>query len=294
MTRRGLTVKRVIKLCVVKGTAMFNIHRLHRRPSFPHAAWLSPANRLTHIQNLVRRREPDAPLRSRVLHVELEPPRRKLPTNNQHAEAGIYSRKTETFQFAEAKGERHLLTICEADPAVISYTSQPHTLRFRGDCSFEAYTPDVLINKVDNVTEVVEVKYDYRDAVDDTRYLRKLLAASRYYDSIGWRFSILTEADDLEGSISLANARAIDLCKNDQLDTADLFRLSVLLGESGGSSTLGAAEACLKRSEEEHPAFARRKVLAAISGRELGVDIHGRLLNPSSVVWSLGSKGTSR
>lgn len=293
MTRCDLLVKSSKFAVRAESTAM--LRRLHRSPSIPHAEWLRPENRFRHLERLLGQREPQGRFRPETISIHVSPSSRTIPGNNKRPEWAVYSRKGGAYRFAEADGERDYLIICEADPAVISYDAQPHSLNFGGvDLPFRRYTPDVSVARMDGVTEIVEIKYDYFDATSDTDYIKKLLASKCYYDKVGWKFSILTQTEDILGSVSLLNANAVETCKNDSLDDLDLYRLSVLLGRSNGKSTVAAALECLRRGENEHPALSRRKFLAAVARREIGIDIHGSIIGPSTTIWTLANATVSK
>ncbi len=269
---------------------------LNRVPSIPDAEWLDPNNRFNHLERLVREREPDSKFRpdlvpTQLIRHEAHGPARAIPSNGPHAEGAYFSRKGQGFRYWEAPGEKKKMLICESDPLVEEYWHQPHTLHFLSrDQQFRSYTPDLEIHLMDGAKEIVEVKYDYADAVSDTVYIKKLLVARLHYAGLGLRMAIVTEMEDLDNSVALINARTIAPCRHDLLSTLDLLRLSTHLEDQGGRSTLGAVCQCMRNHAEEHPVMSRRKALAAIARREIGVDLHTLLFSPDTAVWTLANR----
>lgn len=269
---------------------------LNRVPSIPDAEWLDPESRFDHLARLLRQREPNSKFRPDLVATQLicresGGPARAIPSNGPRAEGAYFSRKSQAFRYWEAPGEKKKMLICESDPLVEQYWHQPHTLHFPGsDQGFRSYTPDLEIHLSDGSTQIVEVKFDYADAVKDTAYIKKLLVARLHYAGLGRQMAIVTETEDLDGSVALANARTIAPCRHDMLSTLDLMRLSAHLDEQGGRSTLGAVCHCLQSHAQEHPAMSLRKALAAIARRKIGVDIHTVLLSPNTAVWTLSGR----
>lgn len=108
---------------------------------------------------------------------------------------GLYfSAKCGRHQPWEARTELKAFYWVEASTNVLAYWAQPHTLKFPMDGKLCRYTPDREDALVGGIVEIVEVKNDF-DEKKDPQYTRKLDHARAIYESLGYRFRILTIAN---------------------------------------------------------------------------------------------------
>lgn len=120
------------------------------------------------------------------------------------------SRKTPRPVAFESRLERDLLILLEAEPAVVTFDTQPVTIPFRGRERARSYTPDCRVVYRAAPTELVEVKY----AADIAAYEPKARtdieeahdAARSFCDARSWRFVLRTDRDILGPTLDRAMA----------------------------------------------------------------------------------------
>lgn len=120
------------------------------------------------------------------------------------------SRKTLHPVAFESRLERDQLILLEADPAVVTFDTQPVTIPFRGRERARSYTPDCRVIYQAAPTELVEVKY----AADIAAYEPKARAdmeeahdaARSFCDARSWRFVLRTDRDILGPRLDRAHA----------------------------------------------------------------------------------------
>lgn len=123
-------------------------------------------------------------------------PARKIPLNYRHITGYIHSDKSDDYTHFEASLERDALLLCEFDPKVKKFKTQPRRFHFIRNGKPRHYTPDIHIEYEDGRKLYVEIKYR-ADLKEDWLELKpKFKAAIRELKTeSATRFKILTEQE---------------------------------------------------------------------------------------------------
>lgn len=122
------------------------------------------------------------------------PVRLRRNGNRKTAMGVLFSAKNGCHLPWDAKTELKVCQWAEVSTDVVSYMTQPHTLRMVVDGCQVFYTPDVRFDLAGGAVQVVEVKNRF-DERKDPAYSRKLKQAAQVYDALGYTFSIAESAD---------------------------------------------------------------------------------------------------
>lgn len=287
-------------------------------PLIPPLSWSDVDARFDHLKELVRKSGRDIPSLAfgRMTYASDGGPMRRVPTPSAAKHEGhIQSVKTRRTAHWEAAGERLLILESEVDTRVRAYACQPHRLdiycgrlthgsvdptsppdtsKLVGNYELEhmVYFPD-MERQIDGLgTQIIEVKQDYYDTIQDLEYVRKIVAAKQFYDLFGVKFTILTANDDLSGNIISKNARLIAVDRHATLSTSDLLTMSLHMAQRQDRSTYGELVRELQSLNSLNTPTNRSKIHAAIVRRLLGVDLHRRI-SDTSPIWVLPSDPTA-
>ena len=86
-------------------------------------------------------------------------PARKIPLNYRHITGYIQSDKSDEYTHFEASLERDALILCEFDPNIEYFKTQPRRFNYLLNGKKHHYTPDIMVKYKDGVILYVEVKY---------------------------------------------------------------------------------------------------------------------------------------
>ena len=114
--------------------------------------------------------------------------------NRKTAMGIVFSAKNGCHLPWDAKTELKVCQWAEISTDVVSYMTQPHTLRMVVDGRQVSYTPDVRFDLAGGGVQVVEVKNSF-DERKDPAYSRKLKQAAKVHNALGYRFTIAESAD---------------------------------------------------------------------------------------------------
>lgn len=294
-------------------------NRTSPAPLYPPASWSNVEARFDHFEDLVRESGRSVPfmLSGRMTCDPKGRPMRRIPTPSATRHEGlIQSVKNHRTMHWEAEAERLLILHSEVDAEFLNYSCQPHRLDLyvmspqEGQSNEQnirwseapflfaktihehlVYYPDMLRTTASGKTEIIEAKQDYHDAVRNIDYLTKILAARRFYNDRGIRFSLLTAADDLSKPILSQNVRAIALDRHASISTSDLLVISRHMARRSNKSTYGELVEELCQLNSLNAQSNRAKVNTAIVQRLLAIDLTKRLQS-SSPIWAIGDTAT--
>ena len=121
-------------------------------------------------------------------------PARKIPLNYRNITGYVHSNKSDAYTHFESSLERDALLMCEFDPNIKSFKTQPRRFNYIHHGKNRHYTPDILIEYQDNRKLYVEVKYRDDLKKDWEKLKPKFKAAIKELKGeTGTRFKILTE-----------------------------------------------------------------------------------------------------
>lgn len=186
------------------------------------------------------------------------------------------SKKVRRTMPFDAMHERDLLWICEADPRVETYLTQPHRLEIRIQSSSRPliYFPD-LMRRLDNgMIEIVETKKTLAEVSSDPAYEVKLDLARQIYEMEGWRFLVLDQ-DTIRRQPRLGNARLIAGDRHTRTSTTDIMKVQQRAEFDG--FCYGSAIAALSATDNPFDPLARAKLHALIVKRFVSIDIEKSL-----------------
>jgi hypothetical protein len=172
----------------------------------------------------------------------------------------------------DAMHERDMLWISEADPAVVTFLSQPHRLELNvhGKNRPLIYFPDLRRDMEDGAVEIIETKKHASEVDADPLYAQKIELARQVYAMLGWHFRIMDWPTIKRGSV-LSNARMIAGSHHVKLTTKDRMQLLSLLQ----FRAIPYSEVITGMSDTADPfdIVAREKLHAAIVHRVARLDI---------------------
>ncbi|RZJ46711.1 MAG: hypothetical protein EON87_03640 [Brevundimonas sp.] len=122
------------------------------------------------------------------------PVRLRRNGNRKTAMGILFSAKNGCHLPWDAKTELKVCQWAEVSTDVVSYMTQPHTLRMVADGRQVTYTPDVRFDLAGGGVQVVEVKNRF-DVRKDPAYSRKLKQAAQVYAALGYTFTLVESAD---------------------------------------------------------------------------------------------------
>lgn len=222
-------------------------------------------------------------LAARVVTADDGGPIRTITAVNYRRPTGRFpSRKAlRTLPF-DAMHERDLLWISEADPAVVSFLSQPHRLELnvRGRNKPLAYFPDVRRDMENGGVEIIETKKRANEVDADPFYAQKIELARQVYEMLGWTFRVVAWPEIKRGA-TLSNARMIAGSHHVRLTTTDRLRLMSILQDT--AVAYGDVVSALSDAADPFDVVAREKLHAAIVHRIASVDIHAPIFAHSPV-----------
>ncbi|WP_412026642.1 TnsA endonuclease N-terminal domain-containing protein [Deinococcus yunweiensis] len=121
-------------------------------------------------------------------------PVRKIPPSRRAITGRLTALKSSGPADYESALERDFLITLEADPDVVSYEVQPMRLTYWDSGGRERhYTPDVLVSRRNDVTELCEVKYTTDIQELRAQHRERWIAAHQHAQQRGWRFRLITE-----------------------------------------------------------------------------------------------------
>lgn len=121
---------------------------------------------------------------------------RKVPLNYRNITGYVHSNKSNAYTHFESSLERDALLICEFDPAVKAFSTQPRRFNFTLNGKSRHYTPDILIEYHDGRKVYVEIKYRDNLKKDWLELKPKFKAAiHELKNEPNTRFKILTEIE---------------------------------------------------------------------------------------------------
>jgi hypothetical protein len=91
--------------------------------------------------------------------IKVAMPARKIPLNYRHITGYIHSDKSDDYTHFEASLERDALLLCEFDPKIKKFKTQPRRFHFIRNGKPRHYTPDIHIEYEDGRKLYVEIKY---------------------------------------------------------------------------------------------------------------------------------------
>jgi hypothetical protein len=213
-------------------------------------------------------------------------PARIIPRRGHRKPLGRYiSLKARRGMLWESFHERHLMWICEADTAVVSFKAQPHKLTiWMPELGKNArYTPDLLRVLADGTKEVIEVKRRRDEVSRDELYEEKLARAAQGYAHKGFVFRIMTAADDIEIEPIFSNAKRIQTDRFTRYGAVDELRFREAIEAADGTLPYAKATEILSATGERDDPLARARLHAFIVRRIASVDIHKTLRADSPV-----------
>ncbi|MDR9498384.1 MAG: TnsA endonuclease N-terminal domain-containing protein [Hydrogenovibrio sp.] len=86
-------------------------------------------------------------------------PARKIPLNYRNITGYVHSEKSDAYTYFESSLERDALYLCEFDPDVVSFSTQPRRFHYTLNGKDRHYTPDIFIEYRSGLKQYVEVKY---------------------------------------------------------------------------------------------------------------------------------------
>lgn len=121
---------------------------------------------------------------------------RKIPLNYRNITGYVHSDKSDSYTHFESSLERDALLLCEFDPKILSFETQPRRFHFIHNGKSKHYTPDILIKYQDGSQLYVEIKYREDLKKDWAELKPRFKAAIRELKSApNTRFKILTEEE---------------------------------------------------------------------------------------------------
>lgn len=174
----------------------------------------------------------------------------------------------------ESRNEQHALWHAEMNSGVVAYRAQPHTLRLVMNGRRASYTPDLLLEDVVGVIDIIEVK-DAFEEKKDPEYTDKLNRAAAIYRALGWSFSIVTKAQ-LEAEPAFSDVELLHRYRKTALGIEDIDAVETAL--AGGPTTLTA----LRRVLPPEP-MGTAQLSAMIVHRIIGVDLTNGLADDAVV-----------
>lgn len=129
-----------------------------------------------------------------ILRRDGGPVRLRRNGNRKTAMGVLFSAKNGCHLPWDAKTELKVCQWAEVSTDVVSYMTQPHTLRMVVDGRQVSYTPDVRFDLAGGGVQILEVKNRF-DERKDPEYSRKLKQAAEVYNALGYRFMIVESAD---------------------------------------------------------------------------------------------------
>lgn len=91
--------------------------------------------------------------------IKVAMPARKIPLNYRHITGYIQSDKSDEYTHFEASLERDALILCEFDPNVEFFKTQPRRFNYLLNNNKRHYTPDIMVKYKDGSVLYIEVKY---------------------------------------------------------------------------------------------------------------------------------------
>jgi hypothetical protein len=176
----------------------------------------------------------------------------------------------------ESVHERQLMWLSEADPEIVRYVEQPHRVTMEASDTAARdliYFPDLLRERANGRTEIIEVKKHWDEIRGDPAYEVKLERAQQVYQAKGYDFIILTAADDIEIEPYLSNARTIQSHRFTYVDSLDELRFHEALDAAGGSLPLGNVLEAVSASRDRFDPLAFAIICALVVRRSAFVDI---------------------
>ena len=126
--------------------------------------------------------------------IKVAMPARKIPLNYRHITGYIQSDKSDEYTHFEASLERDALILCEFDPNIEYFKTQPRRFNYILNGKKYHYTPDIMVKYKDGEILYVEVKYREDLKKNWTELKPKFKAAIKELKSEpNTRFKIWTE-----------------------------------------------------------------------------------------------------
>lgn len=176
----------------------------------------------------------------------------------------------------QADHEVGLMQHSEADPAVVSYVSQPHRLVVPVPWQNRPliYIPDLRRDLADRRVEIFETKKPDDARLNNDEYILKLDIATFIYGREDWSFRVLTEEQILETRL---HRNCQDMCRFAfaKIHPATIFTLESEIDKAGGSLPFA-------RAEEIVPG-GRPILFAMMIRRHIVFDIRGNILPTTPV-----------
>lgn len=123
-------------------------------------------------------------------------PARNIPLNYRNITGYVHSNKSDAYTHFESSLERDGLLLCEFDPNVKSFKTQPRRFNFSHQGKNRHYTPDIFIEYNDGQKMYIEIKYRDDLKKDWNKLKPKFKAAIKELkNEANTRFKILTEVE---------------------------------------------------------------------------------------------------
>lgn len=179
----------------------------------------------------------------------------------------------------EAPHERMLVRICEADPQVVDYQTQPHRLEIPLSDRAQPliYFPDCIRQMADGAIEVIETKKTAAEFTRSSSYAWKLDLAEQVYAGLGWRFRRLSQQDDIDIKPLWPNARMISVRNKRRVTSADRLRFQEAVLKRNGIIAFAEAVEVMTDSGASPLPVATTLVHALICRRVAWIDIAARI-----------------
>lgn len=169
-------------------------------------------------------------------------PIRSIVTGRRPITTGTYASRKAGRPFPyESMIERAFFMHSEVDADVVDYRVQPFRLEFVVDGRKRAYIPDGLRILADGTVQIVEIKGDPR-ALRDPDYALKLEAVRMICERIGWRFSVVFQAQLLKPAHVYENIVDVQSWRFTAFDQTDEFTVSEALRRQSVMSLGGLAD----------------------------------------------------
>lgn len=179
----------------------------------------------------------------------------------------------------EAPHERMLVRICEADPQVVDYQTQPHRLEIplNDRAKPVIYFPDCIRQMADGAIEVIETKKTASEFTRSSSYAWKLDLAEQVYADLGWRFRRLSQQDDIDVKPLWPNARMISVRNKRRVTSADQLRFQEAVLKRNGTVAFAEAVEVMTDSATSPLPVATTLVHALVCRRIAWIDIAARI-----------------
>lgn len=208
-------------------------------------------------------------------------PARTIPLNYRNITGYVHSDKSDSYTYFESSLERDALILCEFDPRIKSFQTQPRRFEFMIDDKKRHYTPDILIEYINGQKLYIEIKYR-EDLKSDWQKLKpKFKAVIRTIKSEpNTRFKILTEREIR--TTFLKNATFLLPYKNRPFEVYQLATIQKVLSRGLAMPIRELLSLCTTDAMEQ--AEFLNSLWYGVSNQLIETDLHSPL-NMNKLVW---------